>query len=311
MPLPYNEGIKANCRFLEQVKQSSADEFIVRAVQLQRLKEEIVGVFAYDNPGARSLNVDTVQMTINSYARELEAMQALDPVQDKFFACKKSTSKTAGTEANLAAALVELSTRHTWICLYEVALQMRPTSRDTPSAKSDEETIEHATRRTNLLIRCLEKAKAYSDYTARQPNAYLELHTSIHRCQLAHVAIVMFKLCFNTTNGTPQNPTPLRKACNMMYYFNNLTDACKDHDRAKCDGQCASRDRISHFRDKVGRLKAWYERLEAFDGLGGDDSLENMSTLNLENIEKQEQQMFELDWSMMDFTNMDMTSLWN
>ena len=151
--------------------------------------------------------------------------------------------------------------------------------------------------------------KTWSDLTANLPTRVLEQETIIHKCQLASVAVLMLKLSFNTQGGTPQNPRPLYKAVNMLYYMNIMANPCKDHNPANCDGNCAARDPLFHFRSKVRRLKYWFERLEAFGGSGGSESLKNMSTLNLEEIEKQEERMFQMDWSMIDFENMDLSTI--
>lgn len=58
---------------------------------------------------------------------------------------------------------------------------------------------------------------------------------------------------------------------------------------------------MAHFREKVRRLKMWYERLDSFGGVGVGDSLGDLSTMNLERIERQEELMFELDWSTISF----------
>ena len=44
----------------------------------------------------------------------------------------------------------------------------------------------------------------------------------------------------------------------------------------------------------------WYERLSSFDGAGAGESLGDLSTVNLERIERQEQMMFEMDWTDFD-----------
>ena len=45
----------------------------------------------------------------------------------------------------------------------------------------------------------------------------------------------------------------------------------------------------------------WYERLDSFGGVGAVDSLGDLSTVNLERIERQEEMMFDLDFSGIDF----------
>ena len=89
-PLFCTEAVKANRQYLMKANPGPADQFIIRAIDLQRIKEEVMTVFLYDNPRAKTLNIDTVEMTINAYARELEATQAAEAIPDEFFQSKSS-----------------------------------------------------------------------------------------------------------------------------------------------------------------------------------------------------------------------------
>ena len=206
---------------------------------------------------------------------------------------------------------MELSIRHARICLYEVALHIHLPPDGNDSTMHNRNVISQTTRHSNLLIRLLEKAKAYFDVSLSVPTEHYERLTTLHRCQFPHIAVVMLKLAFNTTNGTPQDPFPLRKACDLSYYMERHANPCKDHNPAHCDEQCASRDILSHHRDKIRRIKTWYDRLETLGDIGAEDSLKDMSSLNLEKIEVAEEEMFQMDWTKFDISSFDLSQIWD
>ena len=83
--MPYNDALQANARFLGSVKSSGSDEALVRLVELQRIKESISKIFRLDTPSPGVLSVDTIELTITSFAHEVNAIEAMPPNQEPFF----------------------------------------------------------------------------------------------------------------------------------------------------------------------------------------------------------------------------------
>ena len=85
IPMPYGDTIQATARYLASVKQNASDECMVRITELQRIKESIGSIFGFETPNSRPLILDTVELTISAFAREIEAIENEPPIPEPFF----------------------------------------------------------------------------------------------------------------------------------------------------------------------------------------------------------------------------------
>ena len=268
-------------------------QVLIRSVQLQHVKENITSSFYYDNPTEHVLNIDTVELQIKSFDRELQTIKDSSHVEDDHM-----------------SACLDLATQHAWVVLYEVALHLRdPTETQGMASTGESPLVSIATRRRNLLYQCLEKTKTWMENYAQFPNYQFERTVTIYTSQLAYTAMILLKLTFNTTDATPENPFPFRKMCDLLGYAKKFADPCREHDRSTCGEQCIANDLMNIYRDKARLTVNWFERLEILNTTEGAENLQGMSSLHLEQIPRQEQQLLSTDWSTIDFSQLDMSQM--
>ena len=262
-------------------------------MQLQHVKEDISNTFFYESSGSHTLNLDTVELQIKSFERELETI-----------------TDAAHVEAERFSACFELAIQHAWVCLYEVAIHLGDPAKGQGASSLDEASlISLATRKRNLTIQCLEKTKTHMDNYLKWSNYLFERTTVIYTSQLAYTAMILMKLTFSTTDGTPENPFPFRKICNIYYYAKNLADQCRDHDRSTCGDHCIANDLMHIYRGKARLMTGWFERLEVLNTTEGAENMKDLSSNHFEQISDQEQQLLTTDWSTIDFSQLDMSGM--
>ena len=197
-----------------------------------------------------------------------------------------------------ASLKTKLAILHIRVYLYEIALHVPPPSVPTSGSLSSLEDGLLATKYTNLLMQCLEKTKALMDFYIRMPIECFEKHTLLEKGYLGQAIIVLLKLAFITTGGVPENPFPLRNDCNISHYLDCLADPSRNPHASTWQ-----------FRDKMLRLKSWYDRVEYFNHDDGIQDMKNLSPSRLEEIAKGELPLFDMDWSTMDLMNFDIANL--
>ena len=213
-------------------------------------------------------------------------------------------------DTNDPSAVSQFAYKNAYIYLYEVVLHLpAPSSASNGSREGGNELI---TAYTTLMFRLLEVTKAFMDDYVQIPFSKIEQGNTIHCLYLSHTAIVLLKLAFSTVGASPEDPFPFRKACNVSRYLEAMAGpepTCDTSSHSLDDG--VARDSMWQFRDKVLRMKSWYDRMEFFNDGGNVEDLKGMSPLQLENISRHEVLPPDVDWSTFDFTNLDVVNIWD
>lgn len=207
---------------------------------------------------------------------------------------------------------LRLAEHHAIVYLHEVVFHIPPPVAQMPAGSRAEPSDQVLVARyTNLLQRCLQEAKGYLDLYLSLSTRQIELHTQTEKCYMAYMIIILLKLSFNSFNGTPDDPFPLRKYCNVSQYFQNFADMYKGRALGSHGYEKTNlADTMMGFHDKMLRIKSWYDRIECFNQTEDMKALKDMSPLNFEDILKNELWSDDFDWSGMDFGSFDMTTKW-
>ena len=220
------------------------------------------------------------------------------------------TTKCGDDDADETTVLLQLAYENALIYLYEVILHIPAPSTSTGTSSNNLGLL--LTKHNILLARCLEVTKAFMDFYVQIPLQKAEQQTTIEKGYLAHAAIVLVKLAFNTVGATHEIPFPLRKACNVSQYLEKLADPQRHPNTPSgCQDKGEDDDSMAHIRDQILRMKAWYDRMEYMNEDGNVEDLKGMSPLQLQEIAKRELPPLEIDWAAMDFMSFDVTNLWD
>ena len=83
--VPFMVSHETLCRLFAEADSSASDRFLVQMVQISTMEMEVFKMFDYNHPGSCPLNIDTVEMSINTYERQLQNISDSSKITDDFF----------------------------------------------------------------------------------------------------------------------------------------------------------------------------------------------------------------------------------
>lgn len=282
--MTYNDGVKACCRILSEAKQAPSDAYLVGLVQVQRIQEDIANTFQYDSLGEQHPDIESAERWVQVYEGRIDDLET----------------------SNLNNSL-DMALRHARVYLYEIALHLPPRRPVAGGGRSlDNGGDAYAAKHTNLLLGLLNRTRAFHDAYVVATRDEVLRHNNVDKAWCAHAAMVLLKLSFSTAYNTPENPYPLRKACNMSGYLGLLSRDCRFHEG--CTGEnCMNRNALWYFRDRIRRVKQWYEHVEMFNE-GAEQDVESLSPLRLHEISKTEPLSMDFDFGLANLMEFDFSS---
>lgn len=154
--------------------------------------------------------------------------------------------------------------------------------------------------RTNMFVNCLDAVKRFFNTYIQLPGKDLRGHSIVEKGQLAHAMVVLVKLPFCTDTGLEANVW--QQACDVESYLEALGDRLDPVlNRAEVH------ESALQFKESLGRIKAWYQRMRYLGTPGAPTDLKTMSPLELMEITRKEP-VLDMDLRDFDFSGMDM--LW-
>lgn len=307
----FDDAIRASCHNLRQSGQCPLDPLIVHSVQLHSILEDVASVFSYESLNGKHPSIETVDLSIATFERQFRDVQ--ECVQSAGACSRKSRSFLATQYRVLMTSVhFKLAWLHAWVYLYEVALHIPPPVLQSGSScdlSQDSGTRGHLVSKHSLLLtRCLEHTKNLMDHYVNLSLEQVLKNTLVEKGYLAHATMLLIKLAFSTANGIPQNPFPLRKACDVSNYLYLLANRGGRLEAALDSGDNIwVRDHLVQFRDKILRLKSWYDRME-FYGTEGADAAPPSGMLQLQYFDEimdRELPPLDFEMAMVDFMNFD------